>query len=82
MQMLIENAQAMNDANYSKFMAYAAQLRKDKKKREADHVHKQAQQLNRYFYSVKHTDKTDMILYYNRQMQVIVQEVSEYIKEA
>ena len=69
-----------NSSNYGRLMSYAEKFRTSGKKTEAKKVHHQAQQLNRYFYSAVHTDDTDLVIYYSKQMRLIVSNTDSFIE--
>lgn len=74
---LLEN---YNSSNYSRLMSYAEKFRTSGKKTEAKKVHQKAQQLNRFFYSAVHTDDADLVVYYSKQMSLLVNNANAFIE--
>ena len=72
--LIVEKCQAINDSYYGRFMSYASKLMKNGKKKEAKKIHEEAQRLNKYFYLAAHTNNVDLVVSYNKQMEVIVAE--------
>lgn len=79
--MIIEKCQAINEQYYGRFMSYASKLMKKGKKKEAKEVHENAQRLNKYFYLAAHSTSVDLVISYNKQMEVIVAETSRFMEE-
>lgn len=79
--MLVEKCQVINDNYYGRFMSYASKLMKKGKKKEAKTVHEKAQRLNKYFYLAAHSNNVDLVIGYNKEMEMIVAETSEFLKE-
>jgi hypothetical protein len=69
-----------NSKNYGRLMSYAEKFRSSGKKTEAKKVHQKAQQLNRYFYSAVHTDDVDLVVYYSKQMSLLVSNTNAFIE--
>jgi hypothetical protein len=69
-----------NSNNYGRLMSYAEKFRSSGKKTEAKKVHQRAQQLNRFFYSAVHTQDTDLIIYYSKQMRLLVSNTDSFIE--
>jgi hypothetical protein len=69
-----------NSNNYGRLMSYAEKFRSSGKKTEAKKVHQKAQQLNRYFYSAVHTDDVDLVVYYSKQMSLLVSNTNAFIE--
>jgi O6-methylguanine-DNA--protein-cysteine methyltransferase len=69
-----------NSINYGRLMSYAEKFRSSGKKTEAKKVHQKAQQLNRYFYSAVHTDDAELVVYYSKQMSLLVSNTNAFIE--
>jgi hypothetical protein len=69
-----------NSINYGRLMSYAKKFRSSGKKTEAKKVHQKAQQLNRYFYSAVHTDDAELVVYYSKQMSLLVSNTNAFIE--
>lgn len=69
-----------NSSNYYRLMSYAEKFRTSGKKTEARKVHHQAQQLNRFFYSAVHADDADLVVYYSKQMRLLVSNTDSFIE--
>jgi O6-methylguanine-DNA--protein-cysteine methyltransferase len=69
-----------NSINYGRLMSYAEKFRSSGKKTEAKKVHQRAQQLNRYFYSAVHTDDAELVVYYSKQMSLLVSNTNAFIE--
>lgn len=69
-----------NSKNYGRLMSYAEKFRTSGKKTEAKKVHQKAQQLNRFFYSAVHADDADLVVYYSKQMRLLVSNTNAFIE--
>ena len=69
-----------NSSNYCRLMSYAEKFRTSGKKTEAKKVHQKAQQLNRFFYSAVHTNDADLVIYYSKQMKMLVSNTNAFIE--